>query len=106
MPAAKKLIFTAKKISAIRALELGIVETVVEAGEAENEALRLARDIASRGPLAVRRAKEAIDVGMQVRHNDTFRLENPTLYGWRQKESSNNVDTYIHRKRKVRSSRR
>lgn len=45
-----------------------MVGTVVAAGDAESEALSLARDIASRGPVAVRAAKEAIDGGLQVRY--------------------------------------
>lgn len=65
--AAKEMVFTARRVSAARALELGIVGTVVDAGKAEDEALATAQDIAARGPLAVRLAKEAIDTGIQVR---------------------------------------
>lgn len=64
--AAKELVFAAKRISAARAHELGIVGNVVETGQAEKEAMSLARDIAAGGPLAVRLAKRAMDTGMQV----------------------------------------
>lgn len=62
---AKELIFTARKFDAKAALALGIVGTVVDAGQAKAEALSIAREIAKRGPLAVRAAKEAIDEGIQ-----------------------------------------
>lgn len=61
---AKELIFTARRLGAARALELRMVNTVVGAGQAEQEALLTAGEIASRGPLAVRAAKLAIDEGL------------------------------------------
>lgn len=48
----------------MRALELGMVNRVVGAGLAEKEALSTSGEIASRGPLAVRAAKRAIDEGL------------------------------------------
>lgn len=64
--AAKELIFAARRISAERALALGMVGTVVAAGMAQKEALLMAGSIAKRGPIAVRAAKDAIDRGLQV----------------------------------------
>lgn len=64
--AAKELIFTARRVSAQQALELGMVGKVVATGRAESEALLLAGRIAERGPVAVRSAKEAIDTGMEA----------------------------------------
>ncbi|CAM9091495.1 unnamed protein product [Ectocarpus sp. 6 AP-2014] len=60
---AKELIFTARRVDAVRALELGMVNAVFDAGEAEKGALAMAGDMASRGPLALRAAKLAIDGG-------------------------------------------
>ncbi|CAN0318143.1 unnamed protein product, partial [Laminaria digitata] len=61
---AKELIFTARRLDAARALELGMVNAVVGAGRAHSEALSIAGDIAKSGPLAVRAAKLAIDQGL------------------------------------------
>lgn len=62
---AKELIFTARRLDAARASELGLVGTVVCAGQAQKEAFLMAGEIAKRGPLAVRAAKLAIDEGLR-----------------------------------------
>eukprot|EP00904_Undaria_pinnatifida_P006740 jgi/Undpi1/3196/HiC_scaffold_15.g06570.m1 len=61
---AKELIFTARRLDAARALELGMVNVMVGAGQAHDEALSIAGDIAKRGPLAIRAAKLAINQGL------------------------------------------
>ncbi|CBJ25863.1 enoyl-CoA hydratase [Ectocarpus siliculosus] len=63
---AKELIFTARRVDAVRALELGMVNAVFDAGQAEKGALAMAGDMARRGPLAVRAAKLAIDEGLAM----------------------------------------
>lgn len=63
---AKELILTGEPVDAPRASEMGLVERVVAEGEAEPAARDLANVIASRGPLAVREAKHAIDAGLQL----------------------------------------
>ncbi|CAM9743201.1 unnamed protein product, partial [Ectocarpus fasciculatus] len=63
---AKELIFTAGRVDAARALELGMVNAVFDAGQAEKGALSMAGDMARRGPLAVRAAKLAIDEGLTM----------------------------------------
>ncbi|CAM9710572.1 unnamed protein product, partial [Choristocarpus tenellus] len=61
---AKELIFTAQRVDASKALTLGLVNRVVQAGFAVEEAMSMATEIAKRGPAAVRLAKEAVDRGM------------------------------------------
>jgi len=63
---AKELIFTGDMIDANKALEIGLVNRVVPADELMAEAKKLAEKIASKAPLAVRYAKQAINEGMQV----------------------------------------
>lgn len=63
---AKELIFTAARVDAVRALELGMVNAIFDAGQAEKGALSMAGDMARRGPLAVRAAKLAIDEGLAM----------------------------------------
>lgn len=61
---AKDLIFTGRRIDSATALAYGLVEYWIEEGQAESKAIELAWEIAKNGPVAIRAAKEAIDVGM------------------------------------------
>ncbi|WP_206884906.1 enoyl-CoA hydratase-related protein [Alicyclobacillus mali (ex Roth et al. 2021)] len=64
---AKWMIFTAARIDAERAQELGLLFEVADTREAAMDAARsLARAIAQNGPVAVRQAKWAIDRGLDV----------------------------------------
>ena len=61
---AKELIFTARRIDAKTALEIGLVNKVVEPEKLMDAALELAREIAKNGPVAVAQAKFAMNYGM------------------------------------------
>jgi enoyl-CoA hydratase/carnithine racemase len=63
---AKELIFTARRIDAKTALEIGLVNRVVEPAELMTAALELAREIAKNGPIGVAQAKFAINYGMEA----------------------------------------
>lgn len=63
---AKEMILLGEPVDAKRAAEIGLVERVVPAGLAVNEAWEMAEVAASRGPLAVREAKAAIDDGLEL----------------------------------------
>ena len=63
---AKELIFTSDMVSSERALTLGLVNRVVPAAELLTEAQDLAQRIASQPPLAVRFAKQAINLGEEL----------------------------------------
>lgn len=63
---AMELIFSAEKITAKRAAEIGLVNHVVEEGEALEAAKALAKKIARRGPVAVRMVKDVILKGSQM----------------------------------------
>lgn len=63
---AKELIFTARRIDAKTALEIGLVNRVVEPPELMPAALELAREIAKNGPIGVAQAKFAINCGMEA----------------------------------------
>ena len=63
---AKELIFTAKRIDAKEALEIGLVSKVVEADQLMNAAREMAREIAKNGPIAVAQAKFAINYGIEA----------------------------------------
>ena len=63
---AKELIFTARRIDAQTALEIGLVNRVVEPAALMPAARELAREIAKNGPIGVAQAKFAINNGMEA----------------------------------------
>ena len=60
---AKELIFTARRIDAMTALEIGLVNQVVEPDRLMPASLEMAREIAKNGPIGVAQAKFAINYG-------------------------------------------
>jgi enoyl-CoA hydratase/carnithine racemase len=62
---AKDLILTARKINAAEAERFGLVNRIAPEGKLMETSLELARQIASNGPVAVRAAKAAIDIGCE-----------------------------------------
>jgi enoyl-CoA hydratase/carnithine racemase len=63
LPRALELLYTGEAITPARALEIGLVNSVVPPERLMDEALGLARKIASRPPLAVRMMKRAVQEG-------------------------------------------
>jgi enoyl-CoA hydratase/carnithine racemase len=63
---AKELIFTARRIDAQTALDIGLVNRVVEPAELMPAARVLAQEIAKNGPIGVIQAKFAINCGMEA----------------------------------------
>jgi enoyl-CoA hydratase/3-hydroxyacyl-CoA dehydrogenase len=76
-----ELIFTADQIGAEEAASIGLVNRVLPPQQLMAEAQRLARRIARQGPLAVARAKRAINQALQTRRDAglLFELEAVTL---------------------------
>ncbi len=72
---AADLIFTGRHVGAEEAYRLGMVERLVPAGSARDEALALAQSIAARSPVAVRAAKNALTVGFDLVLNVGLSLE-------------------------------
>lgn len=63
---AKELIYTADVIVAEEAYRIGLVNKVVEPEALMDESMAMAKKIASKAPLAVRYAKEAINRGIET----------------------------------------
>lgn len=63
---AASMIFTARKLGADEAGDLGVVDEVVPAGTARERALELAATIAANSPVGVRNAKRAMRLGADV----------------------------------------
>jgi enoyl-CoA hydratase/carnithine racemase len=72
---AKEMIFTGKRISAQEALALGVVNKVVPDSQVEETVLEMGVKICSSAPVAVRQAKRAIDLGMEVDLNTGLQVE-------------------------------
>ncbi|MDN0195381.1 enoyl-CoA hydratase-related protein [Streptomyces sp. S.PNR 29] len=60
---AAELIFTARRVEAVEARELGLVDHLVDEGRDREEALALASRIAANSPVGVRAAKRALRLG-------------------------------------------
>jgi enoyl-CoA hydratase/carnithine racemase len=76
---AVEMILTAEPIGAEEALRHGLVNRIVEPDDLLAEAMRVARVIASRGPVAVRAAKRAIYTGLDKGLEAGFREEQRLL---------------------------
>ena len=63
---AKDLILTARRIDALEAERIGLVNRIAPEGRLRDAAIELASTIAANGPVAVRAAKHAIDQGTDL----------------------------------------
>lgn len=72
---AKELIYTARRINAAEAKEIGLVEFMEPSGTVLEKGLEIARQIARNGPIAVKQAKYAIDNGFTVDLNTGLAIE-------------------------------
>jgi enoyl-CoA hydratase/carnithine racemase len=70
-PAAKDLFFTARRIGAQEAAQLGVLQRVVADDDLERTVLGLASGIAQNAPLTIKAAKAAIDDAMGLAHPAT-----------------------------------
>jgi len=72
---ALELILTAEPIDAHEAHRVGLVHRLFPQQEVKSEAERLAGEIASKGPIALRYAKEAVNKGLDLTLEQGLRLE-------------------------------
>jgi enoyl-CoA hydratase len=73
-PLAKEMIFTGRRVDASEAKAIGLVNHLVPAGQARAKALEIAAVIADNGPIAVRKAKQAISWGSETDLETALRL--------------------------------
>ena len=66
MNMAKELVFTGKMISAADAQKIGLANKVVPQDQLMEEVMKTAREIASKGKVSLRAAKQAINFGMNA----------------------------------------
>lgn len=72
---AKELIFTGRRISAAEALRLGLVNYVVPREELMKKTMEIMGEIVQNGPIALRQAKRAINLGLELDLATAFALE-------------------------------
>lgn len=72
---ALEMILTAGTITAKEALEIGLVSRIVPLKELMPEAEALARDVAAKGPIALKFIKEAVNKGLDLTLEQGLRLE-------------------------------
>ncbi len=72
---AMEMILTGEVIDAQEAYRIGLVNKIVPADELMTVAMELAREMATKGPIALRFVKEAINKGMDLTLEQGLRLE-------------------------------
>lgn len=72
---AKELIYTAKRITAVEAERIGLVEYVVPSSQLLEKAHEIANQIVENAPIAVAQAKLAINRGLEVDIHSGLKLE-------------------------------
>ncbi|MGA7194613.1 MAG: enoyl-CoA hydratase-related protein [Anaerolineales bacterium] len=77
---AMEMILNNRTLSASEAYQFGLVNRVVPADQYLNEALKLADEIASRAPVAIRVAKKMINQAYEHSLNDALREEKQEFY--------------------------
>jgi len=77
---AMEIILNDRKLNAQEALQYGLVNRVFPVGDHLNEALKLAEEIASRAPLAVRAAKRMINASYESFLKDGLAEEKQVFY--------------------------
>lgn len=74
-PAAMELLLCADRISASRALDMGLVNEVTAPADLMDRAEDFARRITANGPLAVRKTKESVLRGLACDMREAYRIE-------------------------------
>ncbi len=72
---ALELILTAETISAKEALEIGLINRVIAKEELASEVETMARTMTTKGPIALKSAKEAVNKGLDLTLEQGLRLE-------------------------------
>jgi len=97
--AAMELILTGEPLPAQRAFELGLVNRLVEPGEATNEALRLAAQITANAPMAIWESR-AVVLASATENDDTLKTMTDAAMGrvMRSEDLSEGLTAFIEKR--------
>jgi len=79
LPLAKRLIFTGEHISGKEAEKIGLADVAVPREQLEETVMKFAEVIASKAPLAIRRIKHVMNIGIGVDLASGIRLESDAV---------------------------
>jgi enoyl-CoA hydratase/3-hydroxyacyl-CoA dehydrogenase len=97
---AKELIFTGNHISAQEAVEIGLANKVVSPDDLLAEAKTIAKTIASKGPLAIKYAKSAINRGMDTTLEDGLNIELASIaQAFQTEDKVEGMDAFVKRRK-------
>ncbi len=71
----RRIVFTGERFTAAELYRLGVIECCVPREQLMEEAMKIARNIASKSPLAIKLAKEAYNVVENMPQRDGYRFE-------------------------------
>lgn len=97
---AKELIFTGDMIDAQQAVNIGLVNKVTTVEKLFDEGMAMAEKIVSKGQVAVRYSKEAINSGMQVDIDTAMNIE-ANLFGlcFANSDQKEGMDAFIEKRK-------
>lgn len=96
---AREMVFSGEFYPAAACKELGFVNRVVAPEELLNEVQKLAETIASRGPIAVAKAKESLNTGFELHITDGLKQES-VLFGelFNTQDHSEGIGAFIEKR--------
>jgi len=97
---ARRMFYTGMQVSAQELYRLGLVEACLPAAELMPYAMGIARDIASKSPIAVRLAKEAARMTLTMPPRDAYRYEQGNTVALSKTEDTKEAQRAFFEKRK------
>jgi enoyl-CoA hydratase len=96
----RRMLFTGERVSAQEMYRLGVVECCVPLEALINEAMKLARVIAGKSPLAIRLAKQSCNVCENMPQRDGYRFEQDITVQLSHTEDAKEAQRAFREKRK------
>jgi enoyl-CoA hydratase len=97
---ARRMFYTGWRVPAAELYRTGVVECCVSVEELMGEAMKMATDIASKSPLAMRYAKQSMNVTMHMPARDGYRFEQGMTVALSKSEDAKEAREAFFEKRK------
>ncbi len=96
---AKELLYTARRIKAPEALNIGLVNAVVPQADLMDKALEMANRIAKNAPIAVRATKQAVNNGLQTDIDGGINIESDAFAAcFETKDQHNAMSAFVEKR--------